>query len=48
MPHDLVRIDETLKSLIDEAVILTPYAWSFRYPGGIDEPTEIKSVVLVF
>jgi len=35
-----LKIDKTLKLLIDEAVVLTPYAWSFRYPGGIDEPTD--------
>ena len=38
-----LKIDPTLKPLIDEAVVLTPYAWSFRYPGEIDEPTETET-----
>ena len=35
-----IKIDASLKDLIDEAVPLTHYAWRFRYPGEIDEPTD--------
>lgn len=34
-----LRIDPTLKPLIDRAVPLTEYAWKFRYPGEAGEPT---------
>jgi hypothetical protein len=25
---------------VDRAVILTPYAWRFRYPGEVEEPNR--------
>jgi HEPN domain-containing protein len=34
-----LKIDPSLKSLIDRAVPLTEYAWQFRYPGEPEEPT---------
>jgi HEPN domain-containing protein len=44
--HDLgklgkqaVELDPTLEPLIDEVVELTKYAWMFRYPGDVDEPS---------
>ncbi len=33
-------LDATLKELVDQAVPLTEYAWKFRYPGDIEEPTS--------
>ena len=45
--HDLealgetcLRMDSTLRSLVDRAVPLTEYAWKFRYPGEDEEPTR--------
>ena len=45
--HDLeklgracVQIDPRLEAAIDRAVPLTEYAWAFRYPGPIDEPSQ--------
>jgi hypothetical protein len=29
-----------LKGLLDQAIPLTEYAWRFRYPGEVDEPTK--------
>ena len=44
--HDLGRlgkqayeIDPTLETQIEAVVEFTKYAWMFRYPGEIDEPT---------
>ena len=34
-----LTIDPSLKSLVDRAVPLTEYAWKFRYPGEVEEPT---------
>ncbi len=34
-----LKIDPTLKDLIDRAVPLTEYAWKFRYPGEPEQPT---------
>jgi HEPN domain-containing protein len=31
--------DISLKPLVDKAVPLTEYAWKFRYPGDMDEPS---------
>ncbi len=33
-----LRIDSTLKAVVDEAVPLTEYAWAFRYPGNTETP----------
>lgn len=35
-----VNSDATLKGLVDRAVPLTEYAWKFRYPGELKEPTD--------
>jgi hypothetical protein len=32
--------EPALKGVLDQAVPLTEYAWKFRYPGEIDEPTK--------
>lgn len=32
-------IDPSLKPIIDRAIPMTEYAWKFRYPGELDEPT---------
>lgn len=44
--HDLGRLgkqavdlDPTLEQRIDEVVEFTKYAWLFRYPGDVDEPS---------
>lgn len=42
--ENCLKIDSSLKPLIDEAVPLTPYAWSFRYPGEIDEPSDEETM----
>jgi HEPN domain-containing protein len=49
--HDLgklgnqaVGVDRTLEPLIDEIVELTKYAWIFRYPGEVDEPSVVEAV----
>ena len=36
-------VDSTLKTLIDQGVPLTQYAWEFRYPGDIEEPAQEES-----
>ncbi|MBA4370649.1 MAG: hypothetical protein C0418_03605 [Coriobacteriaceae bacterium] len=33
--------DERFATLVDEAVLLKPYAVDVRYPGDLQEPTEI-------
>ena len=33
-----LRIDPTLREIVDRAVPLTEYAWRFRYPGEVFEP----------
>lgn len=35
-----LRLDPTLKAVVDTAVPLTKYAWKFRYPGEPEEPTR--------
>ena len=35
-----LRLDPTLKGIVDRAVPLTEYAWKFRYPGDPDEPSR--------
>jgi HEPN domain-containing protein len=34
-----LTIDITLKEWVTKAVPLTEYAWKFRYPGELEEPT---------
>jgi HEPN domain-containing protein len=48
--HDLeeigeacLSIDTSLKDLVDQAVPLTEYAWKFRYPGEVEEPTQTEA-----
>ncbi len=50
--HDLgklgkqaVELDQTLEPLIDEVVEFTKYAWLFRYPGDVEEPSVGEAVV---
>lgn len=38
-----LKIDHTLKPLIDQAVPLTDYVWRFRYPGKPNEPTMAEA-----
>lgn len=45
--HDLqalgelcLRLDSTLRPLVDRAAPLTEYAWKFRYPGEDQGPTQ--------
>ncbi len=35
-----LRLDSTLRSLVDRAVPLTEYAWKFRYPGEHEDATR--------
>lgn len=44
-----VKLDPLLQPAIDRAVPLTEYAWKFRYPGEIDEPTaeEAKEALTI-
>lgn len=35
-----VALDATLQRLADQAAPLTEYAWKFRYPGEVEEPTS--------
>mgnify|MGYP001596119713 CR=1 FL=1 len=44
-----LRLDATLRPLIDRAAPLTEYAWKYRYPGEPDEPTpdEAKDALAV-
>ena len=34
-----LKLDSSLKEIVDHAVPLTEYAWRFRYPGEPEEPT---------
>ncbi len=34
-----LKIDPSLKDIVDRAVPLTEYAWKFRYPGEPEEPS---------
>ena len=34
-----VTIDPTIGELLDRVIPLTEYAWKFRYPGEVEEPT---------
>jgi HEPN domain-containing protein len=37
--RECVVLDAALRTAVDRAVPLTEYAWKFRYPGEIDQPT---------
>lgn len=48
--HDLVEIggqcvtlDPTLEPLLRRAAPLTEYAWKYRYPGEVSEPTKSEA-----
>ena len=52
--HDLgklgkqaVELDQTLESLVDGIVEFTKYAWMFRYPGDVDEPSVVEAVAVL-
>ncbi|MGH2709536.1 MAG: HEPN domain-containing protein [Actinomycetota bacterium] len=52
--HDLgaigsvcVKIDGSLRQVVDRAVHLTPYAWKFRYPGEPGAPTGAEAEAAV-
>ncbi|NPV58779.1 MAG: HEPN domain-containing protein [Actinobacteria bacterium] len=34
------KLDSTLETLLRKAAVLTEYAWKFRYPGELEEPTS--------
>jgi HEPN domain-containing protein len=34
------NIEPAFEEVVDEAAPLTEYAWKFRYPGGVEEPTK--------
>ena len=34
-----LKLDSTLRDLVDRVVPLTEYAWKFRYPGELEEPS---------
>lgn len=38
-----LRVDSTLRDLIDRAVPLTEYAWKFRYPGEPEGPAPVEA-----
>jgi len=42
-----LEVDLELKSIVDRAVLLTDYAWKFRYPGDSEEPEprEVKDAL---
>ena len=35
-----VKLDASLKSVVDRVAPLTEFAWKFRYPGDSDEPSR--------
>jgi HEPN domain-containing protein len=39
-----LRIDSTLREVVDRSVPLTEYAWRFRYPGEPEAPTNEEAV----
>lgn len=52
--HDLgrlgkqaVELDVTLEPLIGEVVEFTKYAWMFRYPGEVDEPSVADAAAVL-
>ena len=38
-----LEIDSTIEPLVDRAVPLTAYAWKFRYPGELEEPSVVEA-----
>jgi hypothetical protein len=42
-----VELDPTLEPLIDEVVEFTKYAWMFRYPGDVDEPSATDAAAVL-
>lgn len=38
-----LQIEPGLGQTVDRAVPLTEYAWKFRYPGEVDEPTATEA-----
>ena len=44
-----IRVDASLKELVDRAVPLTEYAWKFRYPGEPAAPArkEVESALVL-
>jgi hypothetical protein len=38
-----LALDPALRPIIDEAVPLTEYAWKFRYPGEMEEPSRTEA-----
>lgn len=44
-----VQVAPSLGAVVDEAVPLTEYAWKFRYPGEVEEPTrdEVEAALAV-
>jgi len=52
--HDLgklgkqaVELDQSLEPLIDDVVEYTKYAWMFRYPGDVDEPSMVEAIAVL-
>jgi HEPN domain-containing protein len=48
--HDLgklgkqaVQLESTLEPLIEQVVELTKYAWMFRYPGDVPDPSATEA-----
>jgi HEPN domain-containing protein len=38
--RECVKLDGTLRGIVERGVPLTEYAWKFRYPGEPDEPSR--------
>ena len=38
-----LTVDPALRQIIDRAVPLTEYAWKFRYPGEMEEPSRSEA-----
>jgi HEPN domain-containing protein len=38
-----LMLDPALRPIIDRAVPLTEYAWKFRYPGEMEEPSRAEA-----
>ena len=36
--RQIAQLDANLAPLVDAAVVLTEYAWAYRYPGGVPQP----------
>jgi HEPN domain-containing protein len=37
-----LQFEPSLRQIVDQAAPLTEYAWKFRYPGEVDEPTATE------